>query len=218
MRLDTGDIVRRLPACACGDPRPPILVLGRDGDVVPGRIATLYPYEIIEAAAAAADALDSSVFFAIVLPDRLLVRIEVADVAAVRPPPAHEALRAHLGDIPVEVECTPGNTLLDVEHLARSPSVYKPVLVSDWTRPGRHPISVEPGNDRVAEPELRSEALRFLSRGVRASFRRRRLEREHPAGQSQPSVISTSNESHFAIDPVALTQSSERASSGRGRR
>ncbi|MCP4038410.1 MAG: phenylacetate--CoA ligase family protein, partial [bacterium] len=79
VRLETGDIVRTLPPCECGDPRPGIIVLGRDGDFAEIEGQRLYPYEIIEAAAAAADALNSSVFFCVVMPDRLLIRIEVDD-------------------------------------------------------------------------------------------------------------------------------------------
>jgi phenylacetate-CoA ligase len=177
VRLETGDIVRKLPPCSCGDARTGIIVLGRDGDAVDLAGQTLYPYEIIEAAAAAADALDSSVFFNVVMPDHLLVRIEAEDEAAAHLPAAYEALRSHLGDLPVEVEITPTNTLLDVEHLGRSPSVYKPILVSDWTKPGRQLISVSQG--MMEWPSLGlGEALRWLSRGVRGAIRRRRLQRE----------------------------------------
>src|SRR5262245_11567518 len=34
VRLDTGDMVRRLPPCGCDDPRPAIVVLGRAAEVV----------------------------------------------------------------------------------------------------------------------------------------------------------------------------------------
>jgi phenylacetate-CoA ligase len=140
IRLDTGDRVRRLPPCACGDDRPAIVVLGRESEAIELQGRRLHSYEITEAAAAAADALDSSVFFSVVLPDRLLVRIE-AEVDA--PGDPHAALRSHLGEIEVEVERTEPGMLLDIEHLSRSPRVYKPVLMSDWRR------------DRVAGSRLR---------------------------------------------------------------
>ncbi len=134
---------------------------------------------MIEAAAAAADAVDSSVFFAVVLSDRLLVRIETDGLA--RDPEA--ALHGRLGDLPVEVERTAPNTLLDVEHIGRSPSVYKPVLVSDWRQPGRRVLSVSQG--MIEWPRLSfAEAWRWLARAVRAALRRRRLEKDMRARDS----------------------------------
>ena len=66
--------------------------------------------------------------------------------------------------------------LLDVEQLGRSPKVYKPTLVSDWTKPGRHLISVSQG--MMEWPSLGlSEALRWLSRSVRSARRSRGLRR-----------------------------------------
>jgi len=173
VRFDTGDRVRRLPACACGDPRPAIVVLGRENDVVELRGRRLHSYELIAAGAAAADALDSSVFFVVVMPDRLLFRIE--DGGGSGDP--HAALGAHLGELTVEVERTEPNALLDVEHLSRSPSVYKPVLVSDWRRPGRHLLTVGEGMIEWPRPSL-AELWRWLLRNLRARARRRRLARE----------------------------------------
>jgi phenylacetate-CoA ligase len=173
IRLDTGDRVRLLPPCSCGDPRPCLVVLGRENDAVELAGRRLHPYEIIEAAAAAADAMDSSVFFAVVMPDRLLIRIE-ARAGSGNP---EAALREHLGDLPVEVECTAENAILDVEHLSRSPSVYKPMLVSDWRRPGRRVLSVSDGMIEWPRPTL-SEAWRWLARLVRGGRRTRKLARE----------------------------------------
>jgi phenylacetate-CoA ligase len=76
VRFDTGDVVRPSGACACGDPRPGLVVLGRAADALELGGRRLFPYELIDAAAGAADALGSSVFFIVALPDRLLVRIE----------------------------------------------------------------------------------------------------------------------------------------------
>ena len=76
VRFDTGDRVRRLPPCECGDPRPAIVVLGRENAVVELQGRRLHSYDLVEAGAAAADALDSSVFFMVVLQDRLVIRIE----------------------------------------------------------------------------------------------------------------------------------------------
>lgn len=177
VRFETGDIVRRLAPCACGDPRPGVIVLGRESEVVELSGQSLYPYEIIEAGAAAADALDSSIFFAVALPDRLLIRIEVPDPRRASPKPALAALREYLGELPVEVECTNPNSLLDVDQIGRSPSVYKPVLVSNWTRPGRRLISISQG--LIEWPSIGPRDLfRMLSRGVKSASRRRKLERE----------------------------------------
>ncbi len=178
VRLETGDVVRRLPPCSCGDPRPAIVVLGRHGDASELDGHMLYPYEIIEASATAADVLDSSVFFAVVLPDRLLVRVEAPGAATETQRRARAELLRSLGaGITVELECTERNTLLDVEQLGRSPSVYKPILVSDWTKPGRQLTSVSQGMMEWPSLGLR-ELFRWLSRGVKAAIRRRELRRE----------------------------------------
>lgn len=183
VRLDMGDRVRREPPCPCGDPRPAVVVLGRESDRIELGARQFYSYEIIEAAAVGADALGSSVFFTVVLPDRLLFRVETTesdkgatlkgdDIRA-----AEDAIRFHLGEIPIEIEPTPPNTLLDVEQLSRSPSVYKPVLVSDWRRPGRHVLSVSQGMIEWPRPSL-AEIRRLLTRGLRAMVRAWRLRRE----------------------------------------
>jgi phenylacetate-CoA ligase len=173
VRLDTGDRVRRMQACSCGDDRPSIVVLGRENDVIELGDRRLHTYEIIEAAAAAADVLDSSVFFTVVMPDRLLFRIESEHGGG----DPHAAIWEHLGEVPVEVERTARNSLLDVEQLSRSPSVYKPVLVSDWRRTGRHTMSVSQGMIEWPRPSL-SELGRLLVRSLRGAARARHLRRE----------------------------------------
>jgi phenylacetate-CoA ligase len=178
IRLDTGDVVRRLPPCRCGDDRPAILVLGRTGDVVTIGTRRLHTHAILDAAAAAADALDSTVFFVVVLPDRLVVRIEVALRGAGGDPLA--TIRAALGDVPVEVETVVPGDLLDVELLGRSPHVYKPVMASDWTRPGRRILTVGEGMIEWPRPSA-GEGRRWFGRVWRNARRRRRLLRELPA-------------------------------------
>lgn len=174
IRFDTGDRVRRLPPCACGDARPAIVVLGREGDEVKLGGRQFHSYEIIEAAAAAADAIDSSVFFTVVLPDRLFVRIE-AEFAD--PAPAYAAFRDHLGDVKVEIECAAPDMVLDTETLSRSPSVYKPVLVSDWRGPERQILSIDQG--MIQWPALSfAEGSRWLTRIWKKAQTRRRLRRK----------------------------------------
>jgi phenylacetate-CoA ligase len=172
VRFDTGDRVRRLPPCECGDSRPAIIVLGRENAVIEFQGRRLHAYDLVEAAAAAADALDSSVFFTVVLPDRLVIRIESEDGSG----DPYEAARLHLGDVNVEIETTERNALLDVEQISRSPSVYKPVLMSDWRQPGRCILSVNQGMMEWTRPSL-PELWRWLVRSLRRSARGRRLAR-----------------------------------------
>jgi phenylacetate-CoA ligase len=178
VRFDTGDTVRLLPPCACGDPRPALLVLGRESEAVELSGRHLYAYELIVASADAADAIDSSVFFAVVLSDRLLLRVESSGPASL----AAERLTQRLPGVRVEVETVADDDLLDVEGLSRSPRVYKPVVVSDWSRPGRRILSV--GEGMMEWPKLSpSEVWRWLLRALRRSARRRRLaHRIRPAG------------------------------------
>jgi phenylacetate-coenzyme A ligase PaaK-like adenylate-forming protein len=173
VRFDTGDLVRRLPPCACGDPRPGLVVLGRAAEAVAVAGRTLFPFDLVDAGAAAADALDSGVFFVVVLPDRLLVRIEARGG---RPADAREALAARLPGVAVEVEPVEPGMLLDVELLARSPHVYKPVVVSDWRRPGRRILTVGEGMIEWPRPTW-AEGGRWLRRTLRTARRRRGLVR-----------------------------------------
>jgi len=173
VRFDTGDWVRRLPACSCGDPRSAIVVLGRRADAIELRGRRLDAYDLTDAAAAAADVLDSSVFFVVALPDRILVRIE--DGGGSGDPEA--AWRERLGDVPLEVERVGDNDLLDIEVLGRSPHVYKPVVISDWRRPGRRIVSVAEGMIQWPRPTF-AELWRQISRLVRRSWRRRQLRRQ----------------------------------------
>ena len=174
VRFDTGDVVRRLAPCPCGDPRPAILVLGRAAEVVRVAGRTLHTHAVLDAAAGAADALDSGVFFVVVLRDRLLVRIE-ADPGGPGSDPL-PALGAALGEVPVEVETVARGDLLDVEMLCRSPRVYKPVVLSDWTGPGRRIITVVEGMIEWPRPSA-AEGRRWLGRTWRRLRRARQLRR-----------------------------------------
>ena len=178
VRFDTGDVVEVRRGCPCGDPRPGLVVLGRAGDALDIGTRRLYPYEVIDAAAAAADAVDSSVYFVVILPDRLLVRIEArgSDDAA-----AAAAFAAGLGDVPVEIELVAPCMLLDVETLSRSPHVYKPVVLSDWRRGGRRILTVVEGMMEWPRPTW-AEGRRWVGRMMRTAARRRRLGRDLARG------------------------------------
>jgi phenylacetate-CoA ligase len=183
VRLDTGDVVRRLPPCACGDLRPAIVVLGRAAEMVVLAGRRLHARALLDAAAAAADALDSSVFFVVVLPGRLLVRVEAG--AGRQDSSAADALRAGLEGITVELETVAPGDLLDVELLCRSPHVYKPVVLSDWTRPGRRILTVGEGMIEWPRPTA-SEGWRWLGRTWRTARRRARLARAAMVERDRP--------------------------------
>ena len=170
VRLDTSDVVRLAAGpCACGSPRPGALVLGRAADVVEMAGRRLFPYEIIDAAASAAEAVGSAVFFVVVLPSRLLVRIEARGGAAAD---ASAVARAALPEVPVEVELVPPGHLLNVDTLSRSPHVYKPVVMSDWRRAPRKIMTVMEG--MIEWPRPPASELRRLVGTMIATWRRRR--------------------------------------------
>jgi len=173
VRFETGDVVRVVPPCGCGDDRPGIVVLGRQGEAVDVAGRTLHPWDLVDAGAAAADAVDSSIFFVVVLPDRLLVRIETTGA---RDADARVALAARLPGVATEIELVEPGMLVDVELLGRSPHVYKPVVVSDWRRPGRRILTVGEGMIEWPRPTW-AEGRRWLSRTLRTARRRRRLSR-----------------------------------------
>jgi phenylacetate-CoA ligase len=173
LRFEIGDLVQQLAPCKCGDTRIAIRVMGRQADTVELAGRRLYAHDIVDAAAEAADSVDSSVFFVVALPDRLLVRIETA--SSVNP----TARLAQRLEVPVEVEAVGVNELLDVELLCRSPRVYKPLVMSDWTRSGRRILSVSEG--MIEWPRLSAaEGWRWLRRTLGRSSRRRRLGRLVP--------------------------------------
>ncbi len=174
VRFDLGDVVRRqaLP-CPCGDPRPGITVLGRAADAVELAGRRLHVHDVVDAGAAAADAVDSAVFFVVALRDRLLVRIEARGGAAADPA---AVLAARLPGVPTEVELLAPGMLLDVEMLCRSPRVYKPVVLCDWRRPGRRILTVSEGMIEWPRVTWR-DGRRWLARTLRTTRRRRRLAR-----------------------------------------
>jgi hypothetical protein len=100
------------------------------------------PYELIDAAADAADALDSSVFFVVALPDRLLVRIESGAPTTAA---AGARLAASLAGVPVEVERVEPGMLLDVEMLSRQPARVQARGAERLAASGRRILTVVEG-------------------------------------------------------------------------
>ena len=129
----------------------------------------------MEAGATAAEVLESAVFFTVILPGQLLVRVEtrVRD----RVPAAKEALVARLAGVPVDVEAVRPGALLDVELLSRGPRVYKPVVTSDWRRPGRQILTVGEGLLEWPRPSL-ATIFGWLWRMLATARRRRQLRRQ----------------------------------------
>src|SRR5439155_44472 len=82
-----------------------------------------------------------------------------------------------LPDGRVEIERLERGMLLDVELLSRSPHVYKPVVLSDWRRPGRRILTVGEGMIEWPRPTW-AEGRRWLARTIRTAARRRRLARD----------------------------------------
>jgi hypothetical protein len=97
---------------------------------------------------------------------------------------AAAALAASLPGVPIEVERVDPGMLLDVELLSRSPHVYKPVIVSDWRRPGRRILTVAEGMIEWPRPTW-AEIRGWLSRTLRTAARRRRLRREHELSRNE---------------------------------
>jgi phenylacetate-CoA ligase len=170
VRFDTGDLVRPAPPCPCGDPRLGVVVLGRGADTAEIAGRRVHPFELVDAGAAAAGALDSDIFFIVLFPDRVLVRIEARSGSG----DPHRAFVATLPGVPAEIEVVEPGMLLDVELLARSPKVYKPVVLSDWRRPGRRILTVGEGMIEWPRPTM-GEGRRWLSRTLRTLRRRREL-------------------------------------------
>src|SRR5262249_57363876 len=118
VRFDRGDVVRLLPmACACGDRRPGIIVLGRVEDAVELAGRRLYPYDLVDAGATVAEVLESAVFFTVILPGQMLVRVETR--VREQLPAAQEALHARLPGGPVEGEAVRPGARLDPALLSR---------------------------------------------------------------------------------------------------
>ena len=113
-----------------------------------------------------------------ILPNRLLVRIETQDNGAGDPA---AALRTRLAGVPVEVELVEPGMLLNVEMMSRSPHVYKPVVLSDWRRPGRRILTIGEGMIEWPRPTW-AEGRRWLRRTLRTAVRRRGLGRDLARG------------------------------------
>ena len=118
--------------------------------------------------------LESAVFFTVILPGQMLVRVETR--AREQLPVTQEALRARLPGVPVDVEAVRPGALLDVELLSRGPRVYKPVVTSDWRRPGRQLLTVGEGLMEWPRPSF-GTMVGWCRRVLATARRRRQLRR-----------------------------------------
>jgi serine/threonine protein kinase len=98
------------------------------------------------------------------------------------------SLRATRPGVPVEVERVAPGMLLDVETLSRSPHVYKPIVLSDWRRPGRRVLTVVEGMIEWPRP-TGAEARRWLGRTLRTAARRWALARRLRVDRTKRSLI-----------------------------
>ena len=117
VRLDTGDRVRRLPACGMRRPPPSDR---RAGSRERRRRAPGSTAPLLRSRRGGRRSCGCARQLGVLHgrpPDRLVIRIESERESG----DPHEAARKHLGDVNVEIETTKQNQLLDVEQLSRKP-------------------------------------------------------------------------------------------------
>ena len=177
VRYVTGDLVRReTEPCPCGRADETIEVLGRLEETVEIAGGRAMHYEILDAAYEFADRLGTRIFFILIRPHELRLLVEVDDPTRPHPVEAERKLADRIG-LPITVERLGPNEVLDRSAMFRTPSIYKPSVISDWRRPGRKPITIM---EALLEwPKFDGSTLFHLGkRQVRNALRRRRLTRE----------------------------------------
>jgi len=177
VRYVTGDLVRRETApCPCGRADETVEVLGRREETVEISGSRAMHYEILDAAYELADRLGTRIFFVLIRPHELRVLVEVEVTARDHPVEEERRLAQRLG-LPVTVELLGPNEVLDRSAMFRTPSIYKPSVISDWRRPGRKPITIM---EALLEwPKFDGQTLFHLGkRQLRNALRRRRFLRE----------------------------------------
>jgi hypothetical protein len=180
VRYFTGDLVRvdREP-CICGRPGQTAEVLGRFDDVVRYGDAAISSYELLDAAYEFADALDTRVFFILLLRRGVRILVEVADAQRVGGGLPEQRLRQRLG-VPVQIDYLRENEVMDRSALFRTPKIYKPSQISDWRGDGRKTITIMEALLEWPRFDLRTVG-HILQRQIRNAFRRRRWLKEDRA-------------------------------------
>jgi phenylacetate-CoA ligase len=174
VRYVTGDLVQVSETpCACGRPGWTAQCFGRSADVISQGDVSVTSYELLDAAYDFAAALETRVFFIVVLKRGLRLLIEVDDPARSRAQ-APERELARRVRLPVQVEYLRENEVLDRSALFRVPKVYKPSQISDWRGAGRKTITLM---EALLEwPSFDAATImHILARQVRNAFRRRRF-------------------------------------------
>jgi acyl-CoA synthetase (AMP-forming)/AMP-acid ligase II len=177
VRYFTGDLVRVFAEpCPCGRAGRVAQVLGRYDDVIRQGSASISHYELLDAAYEFADAIDSRVFFIVILRVGLRLLVEVKDPASARAAAPEEGLRRRVG-LPIEVEYLGENEVMDRSALFRGPKIYKPSQISDWRGEGRKTITIM---EALLEwPRFDgSTLLHLIRRQIKNAFRRRRFRKE----------------------------------------
>jgi phenylacetate-CoA ligase len=177
VRYFTGDLARlHAEAGPCGRPGATAEVLGRFDDVVRYGDRTVPAYELLDAAYELADALDTRVFFILVLRRGLRLLVEVDDPERRRGSDAERRLVERLA-VPVRVEYLTENEVMDRSALFRTPKIYKPSQISDWRGDERKTITIM---EALLEwPRFdRRTVFHILRRQVRNARRRRRWLKE----------------------------------------
>ncbi|MDG2308179.1 MAG: AMP-binding protein [Candidatus Binatia bacterium] len=177
VRYVTEDLVRReTEPCPCGRADETIEVLGRLEEAVEIAGGRAMHYEILDAAYEFADELGTRIFFILIRPHELRLLVELDDPSGAHPVEAERKLAERIG-LPITVERLGPNEVLDRSAMFRTPSIYKPSVISDWRRPGRKPITIM---EALLEwPTFDGRTLFHLGkRQIRNALRRRRLTRE----------------------------------------
>ncbi|MBM4265110.1 MAG: phenylacetate--CoA ligase family protein [Deltaproteobacteria bacterium] len=182
VRYVTGDLVRLdADPCPCGRGGPTAEVLGRLEETVEIGDARAMHYDILDAAYEFADRLGTRIFFILIRPRELHLLMEVADPSRPHPEDAERRLRERLG-MPITIERLGPNEVLDRSALFRTPTIYKPSVISDWRGSGRKTITIM---EALLEwPRFDGKTLFHLARRqVKNAARRRRLTREDARGR-----------------------------------
>jgi len=177
VRYVTGDLVRRETAtCPCGRADETVEVLGRFEETVEIQGESAMHYDILDAAYEFADSLGTRIFFVLIRPHELRLLVELEDPARGHGAAEERRLRERVG-LPITIEKLGPNEVLDRSAMFRTPSIYKPSVISDWRGDGRKPITIM---EALLEwPKFDGQTLFHLGkRQIRNALRRRRLARE----------------------------------------